>query len=199
MNVNNPVSVKGLTEEFFSCSEDNLDSLSKILIKFHTLLSGAERFKKDAFLNLSEKGLNKLFSLFKHQNESIRKNSFKVIALLLNRSEILQNIFCEKFNFNPIGNVIVLNWLPSELKNKLKLNEHILFEIKKTQNNNLEDDSRLYWQWPENDKYNNDVLPDPQKYLLGIYTTNKTIMPIEEKHFDNDGFDINELVKQLES
>lgn len=199
MNVNNPVSVKGLTEEFFSCSEENVDALSKILIKFHTLLSGAERFKKDAFLNLSEKGLNKLFSLFKHQNESIRKHSFKVIALLLNGSEILQNIFCEKFNFNPIGNVIVLNWLPSELKNKLKLNEHILFEIKKTQNNNLEDNSRLYWQWPENDKYNNDVLPDPQKYLLGIYTTNKTIMPIEDKHFDNDGFDINELVKQLES
>lgn len=197
MNASNPVSVKGLTEEFFLCSVDNTDTLLKILIKFQGLLSGAERFKKDAFLNLSEKGFNKLFSLFKHQNDSIRKNSFKVIALLLTESEILQNIFCEKYNFNPIGNVIVLNWFPSELKSKIKLNEHILYEIKKTQNDNL-NSGRLYWQWPKNDKYNNDEIPDPQKYLLGIYTTNKTVMPIEEKHFDDDGFNIDDLVKQLE-
>ena len=115
----------------------------------------------------------------------------------MTESEILQNIFCEKYNFNPIGNVIVLNWFPSELKSKIKLNEHILYEIKKTQNDNL-NSGRLYWQWPKNDKYNNDEIPDPQKYLLGIYTTNKTVMPIEEKHFDDDGFNIDDLVKQLE-
>ncbi|MCQ2820562.1 MAG: hypothetical protein MJ252_25130 [archaeon] len=189
--------IKGLTEEFFNCPDDNSDALLKILARFQTILSGAERFKRDAFLHLSDKGLNRLLSLLKNPKEEVRKNSFKVIAFLMNNSEILQNIFCEKFNFNPVGNVIVINWLPSELKKKLILNEHVLFEIKKTQNDNLGSNNRLYWQWPPNDKYNNDILPDPQKYLLGIYCSNRSIIPMEDKKFTDD-FNIDRIKDSLE-
>ena len=189
--------IKGLTEEFFSCPDDNSEALLKILARFQTILSGPERHKRDAFLNLSDKGLNRLLVLLKHPKEEVRKNSFKVLAYLLNNSEILQNIFCEKFSFNPVGNVIVINWLPAELKKKLILNEHVLYEIKKTQNDNLNNNSLLYWQWPPNDKYNNDILPDPQKYLLGIYCTNRSIIPIKDKKF-NDDFNIERIKDSLE-
>ena len=191
MNTNNP---KKLADEFFSTN--NEETLLKILLQFLNLLSSGDRHKKDIFLNLSDKGLNKLLSLLKANNAEVRKNSFKVIVNLLSGSEILQNLFCEKYNFNPIGNVIVINWLPSELKNKFKLNEHTLYEIKKTQNDNL-NGSRTFWQWPPNPKYNKDNYPDPQKYLLGIYCANQNMIPMEEQHFD-DEFDIDALVKELE-
>ena len=148
------------------------------------------------FLNLSDKGLNKLLSLLKSNNIEVRKNSFKVLVNLLKDSEILQNLFCEKYNFNPIGNVIVINWLPTELSNKFKLNEHTLYEIKKTQNDNL-DKKKAFWMWPRNDKYNKDNYPDPQKYLVGIYTANQNLIPMEEMKFDDD-FDINNLINELE-
>ena len=191
---------KSLTEEFFSSSNENTlsnnpENLIKILNNFCSALN-LERHKKDIFLNLSDRGLNRLLSLLKSQNEEIRKKSFKVLVMLLNKSEILQNIFCEKFNFNPIGNIIVMNWLPLELKNKLKFNEHVLYEIKKTQNDNL-NNTKLFWHWPPNDKYNNDNFPDPQKYLLGIYCVNQNQIKIEEKTF-NDDFNIDDLVNELE-
>ena len=191
MNTNNP---KKISEEFFSTN--NEDTLLKILLQFLNLLSNGEKHKKEIFLNLSDKGLNKLLALLKANNVEVRKNAFKVIVNLLSGSEILQNLFCEKYNFNPIGNVIVINWLPSELKNKFKLNEHTLYEIKKTQNDNL-NGTRTFWQWPPNPKYNKDNYPDPQKYLLGIYTANQNLIPMEEMHFDDD-FDIDNLIKELE-
>jgi hypothetical protein len=48
-----------------------------------------------------------------------------MIEILYN-NEILQNIFCEKFNFNPIGNAICLNWFPKILK------EHVNIDASKT-------------------------------------------------------------------
>jgi hypothetical protein len=43
-----------------------------------------------------------------------------MIEILYN-NEILQNIFCEKFNFNPIGNAICLNWFPKILKENVNI------------------------------------------------------------------------------
>ncbi len=191
MNITSP---KKLTDEFFSTN--NEETILKILLQFINLLSSGERHKKDIFLNLSDKGLNKLLSLLKANNIDVRKNSFKVLVNLLKDSEILQNLFCEKYNFNPIGNVIVINWLPTDLSNKFKLNEHTLYEIKKTQNDNL-DKKKAFWMWPRNDKYNKDNYPDPQKYLVGIYTANQNLIPMEEMNFEDD-FDINTLIKELE-
>ena len=108
MNTNNP---KKLADEFFSTN--NEETLLKILLQFLNLLSNGERHKKDIFLNLSDKGLNKLLSLLKANNVEVRKNSFKVIVNLLSGSEILQNLFCEKYNFNPIINIIIINLLTS--------------------------------------------------------------------------------------
>ena len=190
----NKTSPKKLSDEFFSTNNEEI--LLKILLQFLNLLTSGERHKKDIFLNLSDKGLNKLLSLLKANNIEVRKNSFKVLVNLLKDNEILQNLFCEKYNFNPIGNVIVINWLPSDLKNKFQLNEHTLYEIKKTQNDNL-DKKKLFWMWPPNPKYNKDNYPDPQKYLLGIYTANQNLIPMEEMHFDDD-FDIDNLIKELE-
>ena len=191
MNITSP---KKISEEFFSTNND--ETLLKILLQFLNLLTSGERHKKDIFLNLSDRGLNKLLTLLKSNNVDVRKNSFKVLVNLLKDNEILQNLFCEKYNFNPIGNVIVINWLPSELKNKFQLNEHTLYEIKKTQNDNL-DKKKTFWMWPPNPKYNKDNYPDPQKYLLGIYSANQNLIPMEELHFE-DEFDINTLIKELE-
>ena len=191
MNITSP---KKLSDEFFSTNNEEI--LLKILIQFLNLLTSGERHKKDIFLNLSDKGLNKLLALLKANNIEVRKSSFKVLVNLLKDNEILQNLFCEKYNFNPIGNVIVINWLPSGLENKFRLNEHTLYEIKKTQNDNL-DKKKLFWMWPPNPKYNKDNYPDPQKYLLGIYTANQNLIQMEEMHFDDD-FDIDNLIKELE-
>lgn len=32
-----------------------------------------------------------------------------------------------------------------------------------------------YWMWPNNSKYTDDSLPDPQKYLIGFYYSNKAV------------------------
>jgi hypothetical protein len=78
--------------------------------------------QKDLFLNLTEKGIFQLMNGIKNKNIGqalfnieIRKSSFKILIEILYNNEILQNIFCEKFNLNPIGNIICLNWFPSTL------------------------------------------------------------------------------------
>jgi hypothetical protein len=32
-----------------------------------------------------------------------------------------------------------------------------------------------YWMWPNNSKYTDDSMPDPQKYLIGFYYSNKAV------------------------
>ena len=190
----NSSSINKLSDDFFSSPTE--DSLFKILSTFVALLSNNDRYKKEIFLSLSDRGLNRLLALLRTNREDIRKEAFKVLVHLLKNSEILQNIFCEKFNFNPIGNVIVLNWLPDGLKDKIKITEQVLYEMKRTQNDNLKNE-RLFWIWPPNATYNKDNFPDPKKYLVGIYTPNQSIIPLEEKEFEEE-FDVNDLVEQLE-
>jgi len=90
----------------------------------------------------------------------------------LNNNDVLLNIFCEKFNFNPVGNVICLNWLPRLIKENMKFDENILKEIKKSTNFST---TRKYWMWPDNTIYNDDHIPDPQKYMLGVFNGNKNV------------------------
>jgi len=128
--------------------------------------------QKDIFIQLSEKGLSKLLNGLRDVNSDIRKISAKVIIELVSGNEILQNIFCEKFNFNPIGNVICINWLPKILKESIKINEHVMVDIKNSFNTNK---VNRYWMWPFNLNYNDESFPDPQKYLLGFYYANKNV------------------------
>ena len=88
-----------------------------------------EKFQKEIFINLSDKGLSKLMllmkseSIGKNDNDQIdvRKMSVKLLLELIYNNEVLQNIFCEKFNFNPIGSIICLNWFPKVIKENITL------------------------------------------------------------------------------
>ena len=108
----------------------------------------------------------------KHTNENIRKLSFITIINLLYNNEVLQNIFCEKFNFNPIGTVICINWLPSIFKEKVNIDTELILELKKY--SNCSSCSTKYWKWPNNSIYTDDIIPDPERYLVGFFYTTKS-------------------------
>ena len=93
---------------------------------------------------------------------------------MIYNNEVLQNIFCEKFNFNPIGNTIVLNWFPIILKENLNLDGSIINEIKSSKLHT----KNKFWMWPSNSKYNDENYPDPQKYLMGFFYSNKSVLYI---------------------
>jgi hypothetical protein len=171
MSTSNP-NIKLLCDEYNSSSNDEqiLRILNRIL---SNVKGGSEKSQKETFISLTEKGVYKLLNAFKDNNLDIRRTSCKVILEMLNNNEVLQNIFCEKFNFNPIGNIICLNWLPKGLKENIKIDERFINEIK---NSNYNYGKPLkYWMWPENNKYSDDAIPDPQKYLVGFYYANKNV------------------------
>lgn len=134
-------------------------------------------------------------SLIKDKRELIRKLGFKIISDLLYNNEVLQNIFCEKFNFNPIGNVICINWLPSVLKEKIAIDSKVIVDIKKCQNVTEKTYNTRYWKWPENNKYTDEILPDPERYLLGFFFSHKTSFVFENK---GDGLTEEEKEKIIE-
>ena len=78
----NPSNAKSLVENFFNLSsnektlEKEGEKFIEVLKKFCNLLNSADRFKKDVFLNLSDRGLNKLLSLLKDNNENIRNKIY---------------------------------------------------------------------------------------------------------------------------
>jgi hypothetical protein len=103
---------------------------------------------------------------------SIRRLSSKVIIDLIQNNEILQNIFCEKFNFNPIGSVICINWIPKCFKELILIDEAIMIDMK---NSFSKPKVNKYWIYPRNNIYNDDEFPDPQKYLIGFYYSTKNV------------------------
>lgn len=159
-----------------------------------SFLKNPEKYQKDLFLNLSDRGLNKLLSLMKDNNETIRKMSFLVIINLLYNNEVLQNIFCEKYNFNPIGNVICINWLPSVFKEKIPLDTNLILELKKS--SSLSMSNTKYWKWPNNPKYTDDLIPDPERYLLGFYYSSK--VSVTGKNENVNYVDIQSIIDSLE-
>ncbi len=108
----------------------------------------------------------------KEKNIEIRKLAFRIFIDLLNNNDVLQNIFCEKFNFNLVGNVICFNWIPKSIKENIKFDAIVLKNIKQSTNIQTR---RQYWMWPDNLIYTDDNLPDPQKYLFGIYYGNRNV------------------------
>jgi len=125
------------------------------------------------FFALTDKGLNKLYNLIKDNCRDLRIISLKIIIEILNNNESLLNLFCEKFNFNPFGKVICLNWLPKSFKNNILIDETTLADIKicseiKVKNKN-------FWIWPFNEEKNENNFPDPNIYLIGIYLDDKHV------------------------
>ncbi len=100
-------------------------------------------------------------------NIELRKLSFQCLQNILYKNEILMNIYCEKYGFNPVGNVICINWLPKIFEEKISLSLEILQDIQDSAENYKQ--STKYWKWPNNEKYNDNNIPDPNKYLLGFF------------------------------
>ena len=198
MNVSVPI--KTLCEEISNNNNSNENYL-KILSKLYSYLKNSDKYQKDIFLNLTDKGLNQLLSLMKSKNENLRKLSFIVLILILYNNENLQNIFCEKYNFNPIGNVICLNWLPSIFKEKVNLDENLINELKKNANLGNSNSNTKYWKFPNNKKYTDEIIPDPERYLLGFFYSSKNgIFSAKDNNNNNNENNVNvkEIIKNIE-
>ena len=100
-------------------------------------------------------------------NKEISILSFQCLHIILYKNEILINIYCEKYGFNPVGNVICINWLPKIFEEKISLSLEILQDIQDSAENYKQ--NTKYWKWPNNEKYNDNNIPDPHKYLLGFF------------------------------
>ena len=105
--------------------------------------------------------------MIKTDNVELSKLSFQCLQNILYKNEILMNIYCEKYGFNPVGNVICINWLPKIFEEKISLSLEILQDIQDSAENYKQ--NTKYWKWPNNEKYNDINIPDPHKYLLGFF------------------------------
>jgi hypothetical protein len=192
------IPIKSLCDEI-SNSNNTPEIYLKLLSKLYSYLKNSDKYQKDIFLNLTDRGLNQLLTLMRNKNENLRKLSFIVLILILYNNEVLQNIFCEKYNFNPIGNVICLNWLPSIFKEKVNLDENLINELKKNANLGNTNSNTKYWKFPNNKKYTDEIIPDPERYLLGFFYTNKNgVFSSKDNNNEDSNIDINEMIKRLE-
>ena len=154
------------------------EDIKKTLTQINNLLkkgSNLSKNQKDIFVFLSDKGLEKLTEMIKMDNVEISKLSFLCLVNILYKNEVLVNIYCEKYGFNPVGNVICINWLPKEFEEKISLSLEILQDIQDSAENFKQ--KTKYWKWPNNSKYTDSIIPDPHKYLLGfVHKDNEMFM-----------------------
>ena len=159
----------------------SLDEIKKTLIQMNSILkkeTNLSKNQKDIFVFLSDKGLEKLTDMIKSDNSEISKLSFQCLVNILYKNEILVNIYCEKYGFNPVGNVICINWLHKIFEEKIPLSFELLQDIQDSAENYKQ--NTKYWKWPNNEKYNDNNIPDPNKYLLGfIHKENENIISEE--------------------
>jgi len=168
-------------------SKTSIEEIKKTLIQINTLLkkeTNLSKNQKDIFVFLSDKGLEKLTEMIKMDNIEISKLSFQCLVNILYNNEILVNIYCEKYGFNPLGNVICINWLPKIFEEKISLSLEILKDIQDSAENYNQ--KTKYWKWPNNDKYNDNNIPDPHKYLLGfVHKENENVINDENNKKPN--------------
>ena len=158
--------------------KNSAEEIKKTLTQINNLLrkgSNLSKNQKDIFVFLSDKGLEKLTEMIKMDNVEISKLSFLCLVNILYKNEVLVNIYCEKYGFNPVGNVICINWLPKVFEDKISLSLEVLQDIQDSADNYKQ--TTRYWKWPNNSKYTDSNLPDPHKYLLGfIHKDNEIFM-----------------------
>ena len=150
-------------------SKISLEEIKKTLMQINSLLkkeANLSKNQKDIFVFLSDKGLEKLTEMIKMDNVEISKLAFLCLINILYKNDILVNIYCEKYGFNPVGNVICINWLPKVFEEKISLSLELLKDIQDSAENY--EQNTKYWKWPNNNKYNDNIIPDPHKYLLGF-------------------------------
>ena len=152
-----------------NANKTSIEEMKKTLTQINTILkkeTNLQKNQKDIFVFLSDKGLEKLTEMIKMDNIEISKLSFLCLINILHKNEILVNIYCEKYGFNPVGNVICINWLPKIFEEKISLSLELLQDIQDSAENYKQ--NTKYWKWPNNNKYNDNNIPDPHKYLLGF-------------------------------
>ena len=179
-----PSSGKKTKEGAKSPVEDIKKTLNQInnLLKKGTNLS---KNQKDIFVFLSDKGLEKLTEMIKMDNTEISKLSFLCLVNILYKNEVLVNIYCEKYGFNPVGNVICINWLPKIFEEKISLTLELLQDIQDSAEHYKQ--NTKYWKWPNNDKYNDNNIPDPHKYLLGfVHKENENVLNDDNEKKQNN-------------
>ena len=169
-------------------SKNSLEEIKKTLTQINNLLkkeSNLSKNQKDIFVFLSDKGLEKLTEMIKMDNEEISKLSFLCLINILYKNDILVNIYCEKYGFNPVGNVICINWLPKIFEEKISLTLELLQDIQDSAEHYKQ--NTKYWKWPNNDKYNDNNIPDPHKYLLGfVHKENENVLNDESEKKQNN-------------
>ena len=170
-------------------TKTSIDEIKKTLTQINTLLkkeTNLSKNQKDIFVFLSDKGLEKLTEMIKMDNEEISKLSFLCLINILYKNDILVNIYCEKYGFNPVGNVICINWLPKIFEEKISLSLELLQDIQDSAENYKQ--NTKYWKWPNNEKYNDNNIPDPHKYLLGfVHKESENVISDEnEKKLNNE-------------
>ena len=169
-------------------SKNSLEEIKKTLTQINNLLkkeSNLSKNQKDIFVFLSDKGLEKLTEMIKMDNEEISKLSFLCLINILYKNDILVNIYCEKYGFNPVGNVICINWLPKIFEEKISLTLELLQDIQDSAEHYKQ--NTKYWKWPNNDKYNDNNIPDPHKYLLGfVHKENENVLNDDNEKKQNN-------------
>ena len=187
ININDSRNIPSSTGKKTNISKNSPDDIKKTLTQLNNLLKkgpNLSKNQKDVFVILSDKGLEKLTDMIKIDNIEISKLSFLCLVNILYKNEVLINIYCEKYGFNPVGNVICINWLPKVFEDKISLSLEILQDIQDSAENFKQ--NTKYWKWPNNTKYTDNNIPDPHKYLLGfihkdneIFLNNNTKKPNE--------------------
>ena len=171
-----------------NASKNSLEEIKKTLTQINNLLkkeSNLSKNQKDIFVFLSDKGLEKLTEMIKMDNEEISKLSFLCLINILYKNDILENIYCEKYGFNPVGNVICINWLPKIFEEKISLTLELLQDIQDSAEHYKQ--NTKYWKWPNNDKYNDNNIPDPHKYLLGfVHKENENVLNDDNEKKQNN-------------
>ena len=180
----------------FKFEKNKIEKITNILNNLIEKLINNNKNQEIFFNLLNEDNLTLILTeMSENPCLNIRKLLCKFLIYLLYNNEKIQNIFCDNLNFNPISNVVCLNFLPKIFKECIKFNENILYDIKKSQNSSCPNST--YWMYPYNSKYNKNKFPDPAKYLIGFYVVPKIIINFENRGYSN--VNIKELIEKLEN
>ena len=99
----------------------------------------------------------------------IRKLCAQIFCLLTYKNiEVLQNL-TEQFSFTPLYDKVCLNKVPDIVARMLQKDFSILAKIKSIKPSDAnEKDNNFYWCFPT--LSNSEEFPDPQFYVIGIFT-----------------------------
>ena len=77
---------------------------------------------------------------------------------------------------------------------------NLINELKRNSSmSNIQNSQTKYWQWPNNSKYTDEILPDPERYLLGFFYSNKSNNNIINSiDVNNNNYDTQSIIDLLE-